>query len=91
MSLINCQGCGETHDQDRTCAKLGLASEDVIRMVFAFGDKERKDDVKRLAERVRKLEWFVIECRDDFDCDHDAHRYNTTCRACAAAKLVPKE
>jgi hypothetical protein len=25
MSLINCQACGETHDQDRTCARPPLA------------------------------------------------------------------
>jgi len=65
------------------------ASDEVIRMVFAFGDKERQDAVKKLAERVRRLEWFVKECRDDFDCDHDAHQYKTTCRACAAAALMP--
>ncbi len=67
------------------------ASDEVIRMVFAFGDKERQDAVKKLAERVRRLEWFVKECRDDFDCDHDAHRYKTTCRACAAAALMPND
>lgn len=58
-------------------------------MVFAFGDKERQDAVKKLAERVRRLEWFVLDCRDNFDCDHDAHRYKTTCRTCAAAALMP--
>ncbi len=36
------------------------------------------------------LEDFVRECRDNFDCDEDAHKHHTFCRACEAAKLLPK-
>ncbi len=36
------------------------------------------------------LENFVRECRDNFDCDEDAHKHHTLCRACEAAKLFPK-
>ena len=70
---------------------MGAVSDEVIQMVFAFSDKDRQDAVKKLAEKVRALERFVRECRDDFDCDSDAHRHKTTCRACAAATLLPKQ
>jgi len=32
------------------------ASDDVRRMVFAFDDKRRQDEVRRIAARVKKLE-----------------------------------
>ena len=67
------------------------ASDEIRRMVFAFDDHGRKQEVRRIAARVKKLEQFVNECRDDFDCDQDAHRYGTTCRACAAAELMPND
>ena len=66
------------------------ASDEVMRMVFAFEDKERQVAVKRLAERVRALERFARDCMN-FDCDADAHKYKTTCRACAAAALMKEE
>ena len=46
--------------------------------------------IKQSAQsRTKELEAFVINCRDDFDCDEDAHKYGTTCRACSAKKLIP--
>lgn len=41
--------------------------------------------------RVAELESFAEECRDNWDCDSDAHRYGTGCRACMAEKVLPKE
>ena len=67
----------------------GSVADDVRAMVFAFDDKGRQDAVRSLSLKVRELERFVEMCRDDFDCDHDAHRWGTVCRACAAAKLLP--
>ena len=64
------------------------ASEEILNMVHAFGDKERKDAVRKLAERVAKLEDFARECRDNFDCDSDGHRYNVYCRSCEAKQVL---
>ena len=46
---------------------------------------------KKLLSRIKELEAFVVDVRDNYDCDADAHRYGTTCRACAAEKLMSKE
>lgn len=40
--------------------------------------------------RIAELESFVRDVRDNWDCDEDAHRHGTRCRACEAAKLLPK-
>lgn len=46
---------------------------------------------KALAERDAKLmelQRFVLNIRDGWDCDEDAHRHRTLCRCCEAEKLV---
>ena len=39
-------------------------------------------------ERLSALEKFIRDCAVSFDCDKDAHRYGTQCRACDAEKLL---
>jgi hypothetical protein len=36
-----------------------------------------------------KLKEFIRIIRDNFDCDEDAHRYNTFCMCCEAERLLP--
>ncbi len=67
----------EHKDEGRPCpgqAVVGLASEEVARMVHAFGDPERKQAVRDLAARVRDLEqcpYGRVNC-DRTPCDeHD--------------------
>lgn len=97
MSLTQCPACGETHDPDRTCAGPSwrmiepVPSEAILRLVHAFADEGRKNAIRDLADRVRRLEDFAYSCRDDFDCDNDAHRHGTMCRACAAEKILPNQ
>lgn len=39
--------------------------------------------------KIEKQLWaFVYDCASNFDCDLDAHRYDTTCRACDAQELL---
>lgn len=40
------------------------ASDDVLRMVFAFDDKERQDEVRRIANRVKALEDALLGMRE---------------------------
>jgi len=35
-----------------------------------------------------KIIQFIKSCAYDYDCDNDAHRYGTACRACEAKKLL---
>ena len=65
-----------------------VPSERILRLVHAFEDAERKGAIRELAEKVRRLEDFAYSCRDDFDCDSDAHRHGTMCRACRAAEVL---
>lgn len=44
-----------------------------------------------LEDFVFKAGDFLRTCRDDFDCDSDAHRYNTFCRVCEAEKIIGKK
>ncbi len=41
--------------------------------------------------RAEKVEAFARDCRDNWDCDEDAHRYGTTCRACEAKRVLGGE
>ena len=66
-------------------------SEEVLGLFHAFGDYERKAKVRELSAAVRRMGQFIKTVRDDFDCDRDAHRYGTLCRACEAKKIIPDE
>jgi hypothetical protein len=46
------------------------------------------DENKALKERIKQLEEFVRSCADNFDCDHDSHKWSTQCRACDAQRLI---
>lgn len=46
------------------------------------------DESMRLQQRVEELEDFARDISDNYDCDTDAHRYRTTCRACKAKKIL---
>jgi len=66
-----------------------MISDEILNMVHAFNDNERKDILRDMAAKVSNMEDFIKDCRDDFDCDKDAHKYGTMCRACAALRLLP--
>jgi len=38
--------------------------------------------------RIRQLEQFIRNVRDNYDCDSDGHKYNTGCRVCEAKALL---
>jgi len=46
--------------------------------------------LKEALDKMGALEEFVRDCRDNWDCDEDAHTHNTLCRVCEAEKLVGK-
>lgn len=50
--------------------------------------REAERRAERAEARAKRAEDFVRNCRDNFDCDDDAHRYSTTCRACDAGKVL---
>jgi len=39
-------------------------------------------------DEIKPLLSFLREIKDNWDCDEDAHRYNTTCRCCNAEKTL---
>lgn len=43
-----------------------------------------------LAAEIERLRAFARNIRDNFDCDEDAHKHGTMCRACSARDLLPK-
>jgi hypothetical protein len=47
-----------------------------------------------LRKRIKELERFVKDCRDNFDHEDDAHKYgyaDSQCRCCMAEKLIGKK
>ena len=66
-------------------------SEEILTMLFAFSDEGRKQGVRDIAKRVKALEDFAEDIRDNYDCDADAHKYKTTCRRCTAEKVLKDE
>lgn len=39
-------------------------------------------------DELEELRAFARDIRDNYDCDDDAHRHGTTCRACEAEKVL---
>lgn len=50
----------------------------------AFADAIRKEQ----AAKIAMLHEFARECANNWDCDSDAHKYGTLCRACEAKKAL---
>jgi len=68
----------------RACeaAKARQAAE-IQRLRADLGIAEsRKSDV------IQRLSTFARECRDNWDCDTDAHTHGTLCRACEAVRVL---
>lgn len=69
---------------------MSKLSDHIRGISFAFSDQGRKDNVRKIADQVKDMEKFIETISSDFDCDSDAHRYNTFCRCCEAEKLLNK-
>lgn len=69
-----------------TFDELQSLRNEVARLRQENGDLGEK--LGAALHRLAALEEFAETCRDDFDCDQDAHRHNTICRACTAQSLV---
>lgn len=42
----------------------------------------------RKSNVIQRLSAFARECRDNWDCDADAHTHETLCRACEAGRVL---
>lgn len=52
-------------------------------------EKEVEQDKKMYSEEeVKPLLSFIREIKENWDCDDDAHKYNTICRCCDAEKTL---
>ncbi len=64
-------------------------SNQIRGMVFAFGDCERQEAVRSLADKVAEMEGFVKLLMDtEFQTCQCQHCYPAICRRCQAAKLL---
>jgi hypothetical protein len=39
---------------------------------------------------ITDLVYFIKDIASNYDCDEDAHRYNTICRQCSAQELIKR-
>jgi len=37
---------------------------------------------------LKEILFFLKDVANNYDCDEDAHKYNTRCRSCEAQKLL---
>lgn len=63
-------------------------SQEILKMVHAFSDEDRKTAVRTLFLKVKEMEDFIRDVWKGYDCDMDGHRYNTGCRCCKAKKIM---
>lgn len=64
-------------------------SEQIGSMIHAFPVTDsRRYAVRSLAARVARMENALRDFADNFDCDQDAHKYGTTCRACTSSEVL---
>lgn len=54
---------------------------------YEWYDETGAPDQPGKEEAVKELVEFARDCAKNWDCDSDAHRYNTLCRKCEAQKL----
>ena len=78
MEVVDVSGHHSTHFDNRPVRRLGRG-----RLVPARIEMEVETGAD-LAAQVRTLRQFARECAMNFDCDNDAHRYQTLCRKCEA-------
>ncbi len=53
---------------------------------YKYGPTNQVDAL--LIETTPDLYEFARDCRDNWDCDGDGHRYGTGCRKCAARDVL---
>lgn len=79
----------ETHDLDTALIFENIY--DAAKYAGFYGGAVAICSVERERLHLADLKAFARECRDNWDCDADAHTYSTLCRACEAARLCPTE
>jgi hypothetical protein len=50
--------------------------------------QQEQDKNKFSEENIKPLLSFIKEIKENWDCDDDAHKYNTICRCCDAEKTL---
>lgn len=55
--------------------------------------RQEKDSaqISSLQKRLNTALELIRDLRDNWDCDEDAHKYGTGCRACSATELLKTE
>jgi len=72
-------------DTPRTREETRWYESGIVHACFAA---QLERELNAANERINQLEEFVRSCADNFDCDHDSHKWNTQCRACDAQQLI---
>jgi hypothetical protein len=66
----------------------------LIKALAIMAKEDRSEDgiagaaLLEASQRLQEMATFVASCATNYDCDDDAHRYNTQCRVCDAWKLI---
>jgi hypothetical protein len=77
--------------------KAEAERDEALRMVLEVDDRmaklrqcvrDREAEALDAMAEADELRAFASDCYKNWDCDGDAHRYGTTCRACEAASIL---
>lgn len=83
MDNIHTMGCGHI-EMERLRSRAEAAESENQRLRGVFDSLL----LGRTATRINELEAEVRNFAENFDCDMDAHRLGTHCRACRAKALL---
>lgn len=75
----------------KVCDELTREHSKKVKHVFPLentaGYGQLCDKVVEQEKEIELLKDFARDCYMNWDCDSDAHKYNTVCRSCEAEKL----
>lgn len=79
---VNCVYCGHRygHEDDTP-----VSMADVLKEHISVCPEH---PLSHALARIKELEAFVRDIRDNWDCDEDGHKYDIACRCCMAEDLI---
>ena len=91
VTVVDGRVQAEVKRRDMHTKDIDKALTELLEMTYGNGQGLWGEQVVgAIRAHLAELEGFVRDVRDNWDCDSDAHRYDTSCRCCMAAKLLPR-
>ena len=74
-----------TNEQARSAIKADHITGNTTTIIKGYAV-----DLLEARELIKEMRAFCKDVADNYDCDSDAHKYNTGCRSCNAKAMIEK-